>query len=190
MISYAQDCEDVLLRRVFPDGSIGRYVDVGANDPVLGSVTKHFLRPRAGAASTSSRSRRLLDRLRADRPRDVNLNLGLSDREGCLTFYEAPEISRLVHLLRRPRGVLSRPQDRPPGTCGPGDHPGPRLRGARRRADRLPQGRRRGVRAASAGRERLETLAAEGHRRRGTPGPRTGSRWSWAPATSWPGRPG
>ena len=42
MISYAQNQEDVLLRREFPDCTNGFYIDVGANDPVWDSVTKHF----------------------------------------------------------------------------------------------------------------------------------------------------
>ena len=42
MVSYAQNHEDVLLRRVFPDEPNGFYIDVGANDPVRDSVTKHF----------------------------------------------------------------------------------------------------------------------------------------------------
>jgi FkbM family methyltransferase len=88
MVSYAQNAEDVLLRRVFPGGTTGFYLDVGANDPVYQSVTKHFyesgwrginVEPEADAFT----------RLRADRPRDVNLNVGLSDRRGSLTFYEA-----------------------------------------------------------------------------------------------------
>ena len=42
MISYAQNAEDVVLARVFAGRNTGRYVDVGACDPVRDSVTKHF----------------------------------------------------------------------------------------------------------------------------------------------------
>ena len=42
MISYAQNHEDVLLRRAFPDQDAGFYLDVGAAHPVIDSVTKHF----------------------------------------------------------------------------------------------------------------------------------------------------
>ncbi len=42
MISYAQNQEDVLLNRVFQGLSDGFYIDVGANDPVVDSVTKLF----------------------------------------------------------------------------------------------------------------------------------------------------
>ncbi|MGV9366661.1 FkbM family methyltransferase [Amycolatopsis sp. NPDC003731] len=42
MISYAQNAEDVVLARVFAGQATGRYVDLGAGDPVVASVTKHF----------------------------------------------------------------------------------------------------------------------------------------------------
>ncbi|MBX6315076.1 MAG: FkbM family methyltransferase [Isosphaeraceae bacterium] len=91
MISYAQNYEDVLLDRLFPTGS-GFYIDVGANDPVHQSVTKHFydrgwhglnIEPEPGA----------FRRLCAERRRDINLNLGISNREGNLTFFEASAAS-------------------------------------------------------------------------------------------------
>lgn len=43
MISYAQNFEDVMLARALP-AAHGFYVDVGANDPVIDSVTYHFYR--------------------------------------------------------------------------------------------------------------------------------------------------
>ena len=53
MISYAQNHEDVLLQRVFPECEDGFYIDVGASDPIVDSVTKHFY-DRGWPASTSS----------------------------------------------------------------------------------------------------------------------------------------
>jgi hypothetical protein len=41
IISYAQNFEDVMLSRAFP-GARGFYVDVGANDPDIGSVSHAF----------------------------------------------------------------------------------------------------------------------------------------------------
>lgn len=38
IIAYAQNAEDVVLCRAF-DGVVGTYVDVGAGDPVIGSLT-------------------------------------------------------------------------------------------------------------------------------------------------------
>jgi len=91
MVSYAQDGEDVLLRRAFPDDRVGSYVDVGANDPVSDSVTKHFY-DRGWRGVNVEPIPGLFGRLRDARPRDINLNLGLSDREGRLPFYESPEL--------------------------------------------------------------------------------------------------
>jgi len=41
-LSYAQNLEDVILWRVFSDVECGVYIDVGANGPVVDSVTKLF----------------------------------------------------------------------------------------------------------------------------------------------------
>ena len=87
MISYGQDGEDVLLQRAFPERFDGFYIDVGANDPLLHSVTKHFSN-RGWRGINIEPVPSLHERLRADRPRDVNLNAGLSDREGRVTFHE------------------------------------------------------------------------------------------------------
>ena len=43
MISHAANAEDVVLHRALcTGGALGRYVDVGASSPYLGSVTRHF----------------------------------------------------------------------------------------------------------------------------------------------------
>ena len=39
---YSQYYEDYILAYVFKDHEHGFYVDVGANDPIVHSVTKHF----------------------------------------------------------------------------------------------------------------------------------------------------
>lgn len=88
MISYAQNGEDVVLRRLFPEG-VGLYVDVGANDPTHHSVTKHFY-DRGWAGINVEPEPAAFERVRAARDCDQNANIGLSDREGTLTFYDAP----------------------------------------------------------------------------------------------------
>ncbi|RYH06686.1 FkbM family methyltransferase [Tropicimonas sp. IMCC6043] len=42
MISYAQNFEDVILRRALRDVLVGHYIDIGASDPDKGSVSKAF----------------------------------------------------------------------------------------------------------------------------------------------------
>lgn len=40
--AYAQNAEDVMLWRLFKNQASGLYVDVGAQDPEIDSVTKRF----------------------------------------------------------------------------------------------------------------------------------------------------
>ncbi len=89
MTSYAQNREDVLLDRLFPRGLKGFYIDVGANDPVENSVTKHFY--DLGWHGINVEPAAIpFGRLQELRPRDVNLNIGISDHEGTLTLHEFP----------------------------------------------------------------------------------------------------
>jgi FkbM family methyltransferase len=87
MISYAQNHEDVLLRRVFPEGTAGFYIDVGANDPIRDSVTKHFYDQGWHGINVEPATTPYAA-LCAQRERDVNLNVGISSREGTLEFLE------------------------------------------------------------------------------------------------------
>ncbi len=89
MISYAQNREDVLLDRVFPRGVPGTYIDVGAFDPVVNSVTKHFY-DLGWRGINVEPAPEPYERLRSARDRDINLNVGLSSASGTLTLYESP----------------------------------------------------------------------------------------------------
>jgi FkbM family methyltransferase len=119
VISYAQNGEDVVLARLFAGRRTGRYVDVGAGDPVKDSVTKHFydlgwrginIEPIPSAAAT----------LRAARPEDVTLQVALgahagnadlnlvTDREGWSTTdselaesYRAELAVEVIHVEQR-----------------------------------------------------------------------------------------
>ena len=90
MISYAQNAEDVRLRRVFRDGPAGFYIDAGACHPVLDSVTKDFYE-RGWRGINIEPTSHAFELIRADRPRDINLNVGLSDRPGSLDLFEATD---------------------------------------------------------------------------------------------------
>ena len=87
-ISYAQNAEDVRLRRAFRHQSSGFYVDVGANNPVNFSVTKHFYE-HGWTGINVEPIRALHELIQRDRPRDVNLNVGCSNRPGTLTLHVA-----------------------------------------------------------------------------------------------------
>ncbi len=89
MISYAQNCEDVLLNRLFPADHRGFYVDVGASHPTTGSVTAHFY--DQGWRGINIEPSCSFEHLVHARPRDVNLQLAISDQPGSATFHEFPE---------------------------------------------------------------------------------------------------
>lgn len=91
-ISYAQNFEDVLLWRALQDVPAGFYIDVGANDPVLHSVTKAFYdrgwsginiepMPSYGAAFAEQR------------PRDINLNVAAGATSGHITLFDVPDVN-------------------------------------------------------------------------------------------------
>lgn len=87
-ISYAQNAEDVRLRRAFADQSTGFFIDVGANHPVMFSITKHFSEQGWTGVNVEPLPR-LFALIQADRPRDINVNMGCSSQEGVLKLYAA-----------------------------------------------------------------------------------------------------
>ena len=84
--SYAQNFEDVMLARCFP-GPTGFYVDVGANDPDIDSITRVFYE-RGWSGINIEPLASNFARLKKRRPRDVNLHLAMGDQDGAITFYE------------------------------------------------------------------------------------------------------
>jgi len=89
-ISYAQNYEDVMLRRALKDIDKGFYVDVGANDPVFYSVTKAFY--DAGWCGINIEPvTQWFERLESERIRDINLQIAAGNTRGEMTFFELPD---------------------------------------------------------------------------------------------------
>lgn len=85
-LSYAQNREDVMLRRALAGVERGFYVDVGANDPVADSVTKAFY--DAGWRGINVEPvEHWFRRLVLDRPEDVNLQVAAAAREGTIELF-------------------------------------------------------------------------------------------------------
>jgi FkbM family methyltransferase len=85
-LSYSQDGEDMILRRLFEGKKRGFYVDVGAHHPFRFSNTCYFHRqgwkginidPNPDAIAAFGR----------ERPSDINVCVGVSDAGGSLTFH-------------------------------------------------------------------------------------------------------
>ena len=97
MITYAQNFEDVMLERLFADVKSGFYIDVGAWDPKIHSVTQHFYdRGWRGVNVEPIPYRHQL--FLEIRPEDLNLNNAVGLEAGRLRFYECPEDSALSTL--------------------------------------------------------------------------------------------
>lgn len=97
MLSYAQNFEDVMLQRLFEEVPAGFYVDLGAWDPKLHSVTQHFYDlgwRGVNVEPIKSRYNAFIDA----RPRDINLNKAVGLVAGTLQFYECIEDSALSTL--------------------------------------------------------------------------------------------
>ena len=90
MISYAQNFEDVVLNRAFRHQRGGFYIDIGAFDPVVDSVTKHFydlgwrgvnVEPVNSNYQKFVRKRRL----------DQNVCAAIGEHEGTIDFHKWDE---------------------------------------------------------------------------------------------------
>ncbi len=73
-ISYSKNFEDIMLWRALNRYGPGFYIDVGASDPQVGSVTKAFYENRWRGINIAVK-RLAVDCFREARPRDINLNL-------------------------------------------------------------------------------------------------------------------
>jgi FkbM family methyltransferase len=97
---YSQFYEDYILSYVLGDRSSGFYVDVGANDPMVNSVTQYFYE-RGWHGINIEPNKELMAEFYARRPRDINLNVGISDKEGSLTFYQVSKKTGLSTFDKR-----------------------------------------------------------------------------------------
>jgi len=88
-VSYAQNFEDVMLHRVFSSIDDGFYIDVGAWDPDIHSVTKHFYE-RGWSGINIEPSKVHFEALKKRRRRDTNLNAAVGRCMGELDFVEVP----------------------------------------------------------------------------------------------------
>lgn len=88
-ISYAQNFEDVMLRRALKDVKKGFYIDVGANDPVIDSVIKAFY-------DTGCRGINIepvhdwLEKLQKYRPDDINIQTAVGNRKDNIKLSHPP----------------------------------------------------------------------------------------------------
>jgi FkbM family methyltransferase len=86
-VSYAQNLEDVMLYRALRDVTGGFYIDVGAQDPVIDSVTKAFY-DRGWHGINIEPNEEYFHKLQSERPHDLNLATAVGREPGDICFYE------------------------------------------------------------------------------------------------------
>jgi FkbM family methyltransferase len=88
-VSNAQNHEDVVLWRALRQVPNGRYVEVGANDPRLDSVTRAFY-DRGWRGITVEPMHDFAERHRAQRPDDQLVEAAISSTPGEITLHQFP----------------------------------------------------------------------------------------------------
>lgn len=85
-VSYAQNFEDVLLHRALKHVGRGFYVDIGAHDPEIDSVSLAFYQ-RGWRGVHVDPAARCIARLRASRPDETIIHAAVSDKSGFVEFH-------------------------------------------------------------------------------------------------------
>ena len=88
--SFSQYQEDVLVDSLLGFKDRGIYVDVGANDPIVLNNTYRFYR-RGWHGINIEPNPELFRKLEDCRRRDVNINIGIGEKEQIMKFYEMSE---------------------------------------------------------------------------------------------------
>jgi FkbM family methyltransferase len=128
-ISYAQNLEDVMLFRALKGVEKGFYIDAGAQDPVVDSVTKAFYELGWRGINIEP-VERWFQKLVTDRPEDINLQIAAAAQSGEIRFFEVrdtglstadPEFA-LRHAVQgyevREHHILAKPLDVICTECG------------------------------------------------------------------------
>lgn len=86
-ISYAQNLEDVMLYRALKHIKEGFYIDVGAQDPIVDSVTKAFY-DMGWKGINIEPSTYWYNKIVVKRSRDINLQLFAGEKNSSIELYE------------------------------------------------------------------------------------------------------
>jgi FkbM family methyltransferase len=85
IVSYSQNAEDIRLWRVFGTIENGFYVDIGAADPHVDSVTRLFY--EHGWSGINVEPSPCFEALSEARTRDVNLRIAIGGSDGSVPFF-------------------------------------------------------------------------------------------------------
>ena len=97
--SYADQNEDIILYHVLKNRQEIFYIDIGSNDPFIGSVTQLFYE-RGHNGINIDIEPQLIEITRKIRPRDVSLCVAVGAKDGEATFYHQGEFGGLSTLVK------------------------------------------------------------------------------------------
>jgi FkbM family methyltransferase len=84
--SFSQNGEDVIIHKMLGNKKKGFYVDVGANDPLRFNNTMYFY-VRGWKGINIEPDFNCFKKIEKERPRDINLNLGIGSSDSKLILY-------------------------------------------------------------------------------------------------------
>lgn len=90
IISYAQNFEDVMLWRALGQIEHGFYIDIGAQDPIIDSVSLAFYEHGWHGIHVEP-TPHYAELLRQARPEDIVIQAAVDTKGGILSFYEFPD---------------------------------------------------------------------------------------------------
>ncbi len=87
VVTYAQNREDIIIDWFFKDRKTGFYIDIGAGNPDIDTVTKLFYNKGWNGINVEPIDH-IYRYINKRRKRDINLNIGVSNKSGKLSFRE------------------------------------------------------------------------------------------------------
>jgi FkbM family methyltransferase len=84
--SYSFNGIDLIIDYIFKNQKLGTYIDVGAQHPISNNNT-YLLHKRGWSGVNIDLDKKNIDLFNLSRPKDINLNYAISDKEGEVEFY-------------------------------------------------------------------------------------------------------
>lgn len=88
--SYSQEGEDLILNRLFANKDKGFYIDIGAHHPYRFSNTYLFYLNGWTGINIDAMPGSMTP-FKSKRPKDINLEVPILDKEGIMTYYQFNE---------------------------------------------------------------------------------------------------
>ena len=93
-VSHARNAEDLFALNYFKNNSKGRYIDIGAFHPIRNSIT-YLLHKKGWHGINIDLNKISIDLFNLARPKDINLNLVISDVEKKVNIYQNKDLGVL-----------------------------------------------------------------------------------------------